>query len=433
MKNIKIFVSYHKDTNVLQTTDIITPIQVGRAGSDIRLDMRGDDEGDNISKKNDKYCELTAQYWAWKNVDADYYGFMHYRRHFVFRNIIGHLNQYDLIPFEQINKEYIETIGLTDKDIRCSLEGYDIILPPVSDVKEWGAVSTEVQYDTSDGCHAVDFDTACQIVTELYPEYEKYVLKFRMGHRAVFYNMFIMKKELFEAYCQWIFSVLEKVEEQIDFLGYDSQERRAPAILAERLFDIWLMKLVDDRPELRIKNLQVTFISGIDGNVARVNSLYKEIILEHRTYSYFLERAYRELKELTLPYNMEELFVIKRDDWEKLFRTSQIIFYGGGGWCRQFLNILKQLKLNMPLQIWDKRAEVMDSVEGISIVYPTKEVLSENSKMCVVITIGDKRIRKDVKQYLLENEISDIVFKDELSEWLAYKLWRKIQYEGCKN
>ena len=44
--------------------------------------MLHDDEGDNISNKNKTYCELTAQYWAWKNMEADYYGFFHYRRYF---------------------------------------------------------------------------------------------------------------------------------------------------------------------------------------------------------------------------------------------------------------------------------------------------------------------------------------------------------------
>ena len=62
MYDIKIFAAYHRDTKMLQATDIITPIQVGRAVSDIRLDMQGDDEGDNISYKNDRYRELTAQY-----------------------------------------------------------------------------------------------------------------------------------------------------------------------------------------------------------------------------------------------------------------------------------------------------------------------------------------------------------------------------------
>lgn len=46
--------------------------------------MLHDDEGDNISERNKTYCELTAQYWAWKNEEADYYGFFHYRRYLAF-------------------------------------------------------------------------------------------------------------------------------------------------------------------------------------------------------------------------------------------------------------------------------------------------------------------------------------------------------------
>ena len=50
--------------------------------------MLHDDEGENISDKNPMYCELTAQYWAWKNLDADYYGFCHYRRYFNFSDTV---------------------------------------------------------------------------------------------------------------------------------------------------------------------------------------------------------------------------------------------------------------------------------------------------------------------------------------------------------
>ena len=48
------------------------------AGSDLQEgtfpeDMTADNTGDNISRKNRKYCELTVQYWAWKNEQADYW------------------------------------------------------------------------------------------------------------------------------------------------------------------------------------------------------------------------------------------------------------------------------------------------------------------------------------------------------------------------
>lgn len=74
--DIKIFVSHRID---LDAETIDNPLYVNvRCGAvfDKRenVDMLGDDTGDNISEKRDMYNELTVQYWAWKNVEADYYG-----------------------------------------------------------------------------------------------------------------------------------------------------------------------------------------------------------------------------------------------------------------------------------------------------------------------------------------------------------------------
>ena len=81
---IKIYVSCHKECFMPQG-ELFYPIQVGAAAAGKRFaGILHDDEGDNISHKNPTYCELTAQYWAWKNDDADYYGFFHYRRYMSF-------------------------------------------------------------------------------------------------------------------------------------------------------------------------------------------------------------------------------------------------------------------------------------------------------------------------------------------------------------
>lgn len=58
------------------------PIQVGAALTDKRIAMVTDNQGENISEKNKKYCELTALYWIWKNDHAKYVGLSHYRRRF---------------------------------------------------------------------------------------------------------------------------------------------------------------------------------------------------------------------------------------------------------------------------------------------------------------------------------------------------------------
>ena len=74
--------------------EIFFPIHVGAAISNVTLGIQRDDQingsyCDNISSKNKSYCELTALYWAWKNIkkiypDLEYIGLNHYRRYFSF-------------------------------------------------------------------------------------------------------------------------------------------------------------------------------------------------------------------------------------------------------------------------------------------------------------------------------------------------------------
>ena len=78
---IQIIVAAHKAYR-MPTDPMYLPLHVGKAGKDLALGFQGDNTGENISEKNATYCELTGLYWAWKNLDADYIGLAHYRRHF---------------------------------------------------------------------------------------------------------------------------------------------------------------------------------------------------------------------------------------------------------------------------------------------------------------------------------------------------------------
>lgn len=90
------------------------PVHVGRAlYPDREFGYQSDAEGDNISIKNPYYCELTALYWAWKNLKADYVGLAHYRRHFSLKTV--HRGGWNSV--------------LTGKQAEILCRKHDIILP----------------------------------------------------------------------------------------------------------------------------------------------------------------------------------------------------------------------------------------------------------------------------------------------------------------
>lgn len=69
MKNIKIFVSHRLDIKSIQIPNpIFINVLCGAYRPHKENRLIGDNTGDNISKLQPYFSELTVQYWAWKNL-----------------------------------------------------------------------------------------------------------------------------------------------------------------------------------------------------------------------------------------------------------------------------------------------------------------------------------------------------------------------------
>lgn len=208
--NIKIIVATHKEY-IMPTDPCYLPLHAGAAISG-KLPYAPDDTGDSISEKNRNYCELTALYWAWKNIDADVIGLCHYRRLF------------------KGNKR-----EATAEEIESWIKHADVILPRH---RNYFIETNYSQYIHAH--HKEDLDETLSIIKEKYPEYLGSwgkIMGSTKGHR---FNMFIMKKEVLNRYCEWLFSILFELEKRLDISSYSAYDSRVFGFVAERLIDIWI-------------------------------------------------------------------------------------------------------------------------------------------------------------------------------------------------
>lgn len=255
---IRIFVSTHKDVETFDSM-ILQPVQVGCAAASHRFPWAfHDDEGENISNQNPMYCELTTQYWAWKNIDAEYYGFCHYRRYFDFSDSHHSENEWGMVIDNYINAKSRKRYGLIDENISSMVDGYDIITTKNQDIQELPGedVTPLDQYKAAPLLHVEDLYKVIAILEEMHPDYSQDAEKFLTGHFSRFCNMFIMRKNLFNEYCSWLFSILERFVEESDFSRYSVEAIRTPGHLAERLLNIYLLHKERTCEGLRVKELQ---------------------------------------------------------------------------------------------------------------------------------------------------------------------------------
>lgn len=233
--NIKIIVATHKEYD-LPSDKMYLPVFVGSARSEKNLPYQRDDEGDNISLKNNTYCELTGLYWAYKNLDAEAIGLNHYRRYFT--------GCKDL---------------LKQTEAECLLNRYSLILPK----KRHYFIETVYEQFI----HAHDkkiLDESREVIKELYPEYlESFddVMKKRSLH---LFNMFIMKKEIFDKYCDFLFNTLFCLEKRVE------PTDRIFGFLSERLIDVFVSQNEISYCELPVFNTErISWIPKITAFIKR--------------------------------------------------------------------------------------------------------------------------------------------------------------------
>ncbi len=267
-------IAYHKKYFTYKD-DIFTPIHVGSRTSSVILDYIRDDIGENISNKNKNYCELTGIYWMWKNVDANYYGLMHYRRYLTLEDnfkykikrglyyigrkfnlnfIIKKLGMVELYQIKKSDENYVKRrISEFSGEISELMKEYDVILPK----KEVFGIKV---YDQYKSIHIVEhMDILLNIIEKKYPKIYSY---FEKGIKEKSYsyctNMFVMKKEYFNEYASFIFDVLFELERNIE-IPVDNYQSRVFGFLSERLMLPFISYLRNEK-NIKIKELNILFL-----------------------------------------------------------------------------------------------------------------------------------------------------------------------------
>ena len=230
-----VYVVTHKDAKLSALPDGYRIIHAGHAVAKQDFGYAGDDTGDNISRLNLYVNEITALYWIWKNTSHDVIAFVHYRRFFTLdgKNI------------------------LTGDDAKKILRDNDIIV----DACRFGYVPLydwKIVLSTRPLAEHV-ISTIRKFIALRQPDYLVAFDRVNNGFGTFCYEIFVARRQVFDAYCEWLFSFIIDATEEIlattDIAASDDPRTyRAVSFVAEHLLGVWIIK-----NRLKIKTLPIIF------------------------------------------------------------------------------------------------------------------------------------------------------------------------------
>ena len=185
---LDIFVFTHKTPDFLPTNKCYKLVTLERDKDKVKSNLDTiicNKKKENIFNFERAYSEGSRIHYIWKNIPLkEYVGTAHYRRFFSFL---------DNIP-----------------DLDEIFKTHDAILP---NFDLWDTVKG--QYKANHNIK--DLEKVIDIINEYYPEYSETAKIYLQNKDFIPCNIFIMKKEMFEKYCEFVFDILDKYNKAMGF------------------------------------------------------------------------------------------------------------------------------------------------------------------------------------------------------------------------
>lgn len=227
---LKIMCLYYKDILVDTSIYPFFNIQCGKDSTEITLDMQGDNDGNELSKVNKYWSEITGMYWAWKNLPkSKYVGLCSYRRFFNFKNSVK--------PVELVKTEFAQRrLAEIDYDNIDEIFATKDIILPVPYTYAWS-----IRRVCSKNYNDADFDKLEEHIKKNNPEYyPAYKSVMYDSNSVVGHNMYVMKWDDFQEYCAWVFSILFAMKKKINPEDYPINKVRVFGYMHELLLPVYV-------------------------------------------------------------------------------------------------------------------------------------------------------------------------------------------------
>lgn len=266
-KNVKIAVAYHRESWVVSDR-VLTPVLAGSAvstqpskdgrivlGEDFLSRMKfRDDFGENISTLNRAVNEMSVVYWVWKNYERfgnpTHVGLAHYRRLFV-ADLSRPLPRRTWFPKSHMHCYDSKDVFLratSGEAVTRALSDADVLVPFRYDAslarRGHGLKRCRDRFvQLMHGQKGPLYDEMERLVLAAHPDLAPEV-EYLASHADHYVcNMFVLPREVFFGYCEFLFPILFRLVE----LNEDETDpvlRRAPGFLSEFLTSIFLSHIV---------------------------------------------------------------------------------------------------------------------------------------------------------------------------------------------
>lgn len=194
--------------------------------------------GENIGQLS-YYCELRAQYWVWRNLPRSwnsFVGFFHYRRYLDFTGISNQAKNHRM-PYRFLKSPDIKEY--TSQKLWPILCDYDVVAP----VAEYTGIPVWIRYSNSAGHTLRELILARKSIERRFPNFLGSFDTYLTGMSEYYCNMFVMRETYFDQYCEWLFTILGDVKNEVNCeLG-----EKTLGYLGERLFGVYYTKCLQEK------------------------------------------------------------------------------------------------------------------------------------------------------------------------------------------